>query len=128
VILDLSCDFASRGSGRLLDRRAPMLTVADPCIWHGCGTNLGRRQPATMACARLEGLMARAGQSSERAQLIYQHSTVKHQRKLGQGIDAGVRQQLREPDAKQAGTRRRNGVSDGLRSTVRPLCPLEGRW
>jgi hypothetical protein len=24
-----------------------VLTVADPCIWHGCGTNLSRRQPAT---------------------------------------------------------------------------------
>jgi hypothetical protein len=28
-----------------------MLTVAAPCIWHGCGTNLSRRQPATTACA-----------------------------------------------------------------------------
>lgn len=25
-----------------------MFTVADPCIWHGCGTNLNRRQSATM--------------------------------------------------------------------------------
>lgn len=47
MISDLSCDFAGRGSGRLLDRRAPMLTVANPCIWHGCGTNLSRRQSAT---------------------------------------------------------------------------------
>lgn len=45
----LSCGFAGRGSGRLLDRGAPALTVADPCIWHGCGTNLSRRQSATMA-------------------------------------------------------------------------------
>lgn len=36
----LSCDFASRGSERLLNRGAPVLTVADPCIWHGWGTNL----------------------------------------------------------------------------------------
>ncbi|MGW8698195.1 integrase, partial [Streptomyces eurythermus] len=36
------------------------------------------------------------GQSSERAQLIYQHSTAKHQRKLAQGIDAEVRQRLSE--------------------------------
>jgi hypothetical protein len=27
------------------------LTVADPCIWHVCGTNLSRRQSATMAGA-----------------------------------------------------------------------------
>ncbi len=46
--------------------------------------------------AKLKDLMVRAGQSSERAQLIYQHSTAKHQRKLAQGIDAEVRQQLRE--------------------------------
>ena len=46
--------------------------------------------------AKLKDLMVRAGQSSERAQLIYQHSTVKHQRRLARGIDAEVRQQLRE--------------------------------
>ncbi|GGQ09567.1 hypothetical protein GCM10010279_16580 [Streptomyces mutabilis] len=58
-----------------------------------------------MVCAKWEGLMVRTGQSSERAQLIYQYSTAKHQRKLGQGIDAEVRQQLREPAAKQAGVK-----------------------
>jgi hypothetical protein len=51
VIYGLSCGFAGRGSGRLLDRVAPALTVADPCIWHGCGTNLSRRQSATTAGA-----------------------------------------------------------------------------
>ncbi|MFI1419305.1 tyrosine-type recombinase/integrase [Streptomyces sp. NPDC020731] len=51
--------------------------------------------------AKLKDLMVRAGQSSERAQLIYQHSTVKHQRKLAQGIDAAVRQGL--PKAPSAG-------------------------
>ena len=49
--------------------------------------------------AKLKDLMVRAGQSSERAQLIYQHSTVKHQRRLAQGIDAEVRAQLREAAA-----------------------------
>ncbi|MCL6668796.1 tyrosine-type recombinase/integrase [Streptomyces panaciradicis] len=48
--------------------------------------------------AKLKDLMVRAGQSSERAQLIYQHSTAKHQRKLARGIDAEVRQQLRQAD------------------------------
>jgi integrase len=55
--------------------------------------------------AKLKDLMVRAGQSSERAQLIYQHSTVKHQRKLAQGIDAEVRQQLRESGAGRQQTR-----------------------
>jgi hypothetical protein len=28
--------------------------VADPCIWHGCGMNLSRRQSATTAGAPTE--------------------------------------------------------------------------
>lgn len=51
MIRGLSCGFASRGSEWLLDHRAPVLTVADPGIWHGCGTNLSRRQSATMVGA-----------------------------------------------------------------------------
>jgi len=47
VILLLSCGFTELGSGRVLDHEALSLTVADPCIWHGCGTNLSRRLPAT---------------------------------------------------------------------------------
>ncbi len=46
--------------------------------------------------AKLKDLMVRAGQSSERAQLIYQHSTAKHQRSLARGIDAEVRERLRQ--------------------------------
>lgn len=49
--------------------------------------------------------MVRASQSSERAQLIYQHSTVMHQRKPAQGIDAEVRQRLRESGAGRQQTR-----------------------
>lgn len=52
MICGLSCGFVGRGGGRLLDRGAPALTVTAPCIWHGCGTNLNRRQSATTA-ARL---------------------------------------------------------------------------
>ncbi|KFG05956.1 MULTISPECIES: tyrosine-type recombinase/integrase [Streptomyces] len=55
--------------------------------------------------AKLKDLMVRAGQSSERAQLIYQHSTVKHQRRLAQGIDTEVRAQLREAGSAQPGAR-----------------------
>lgn len=51
MICGLSCDFGGRGSERLLDRGAPVLTVADPCFWHGCGTDLSRRQSATTAGA-----------------------------------------------------------------------------
>ncbi|WP_294003713.1 hypothetical protein [Streptomyces sp.] len=49
----------------------------------------------------LKDLMVRAGQSPERAQLIYQHSTAKPRRRLAQGIDAEVRAQLREATADQ---------------------------
>ncbi|MEV7287018.1 site-specific integrase [Streptomyces sp. NPDC093252] len=49
--------------------------------------------------AKLKDLMVRAGQSSERAQLIYQHSTARHQRKLAKAIDAEVRGQLPPPRA-----------------------------
>lgn len=31
-----------------INRRTPVLTTANRCIWHGCGANLGRRQLATM--------------------------------------------------------------------------------
>lgn len=41
-----------------------------------------------MVWAKLKDLMVRAGRSLERAQLIYQHSTVKHQRRLAQGTDS----------------------------------------
>ncbi|MGA5040257.1 tyrosine-type recombinase/integrase [Streptomyces olivaceoviridis] len=53
--------------------------------------------------AKLKDLMVRAGQSSERAQLIYQHSTAKHQRRLARGIDAEVRAQWQQAiEAKRA--------------------------
>jgi hypothetical protein len=51
VIWQLSCGFVGRGRGRILDRRAPVLAVADPCNWHACGTNLSRRQSATTVSA-----------------------------------------------------------------------------
>jgi hypothetical protein len=47
VVPGLICGFADRGNGRLLDHRAPVLTVADSCTWHGRGTNLSRQQSAT---------------------------------------------------------------------------------
>ncbi len=51
MICELSCGFAGRGSEELLDRPALVLTVTAPCIWHGCGTDLSRRQSATTAGA-----------------------------------------------------------------------------
>lgn len=45
----LSCGFDGQGSGHVLDHETPVLTGADPCNWHGCGTYLDRRQSATMA-------------------------------------------------------------------------------
>ncbi|WP_374205566.1 hypothetical protein [Streptomyces sioyaensis] len=40
--------------------------------------------------------MVRAGRSSERAQLIYQHSKRTHQRKIDATMDADVRRQRQE--------------------------------
>jgi hypothetical protein len=51
VIWWLSCGFVGRGRVRLLDLNPPVLTVTDPCMWHGSGTNLGQRQSATTAGA-----------------------------------------------------------------------------
>lgn len=56
--------------------------------------------------------MVRAGQSSERAQLIYQHSTKEHQRRLAADIDTDVRRQ----QAKAA-------EGDGEGATVHHLVP-----
>nr|WP_179856981.1 integrase [Streptomyces sp. OV198] len=41
--------------------------------------------------AKLKDLMVRADQSSERAQLIHQHSTVTHQRRLAQGTQPALK-------------------------------------
>lgn len=46
--------------------------------------------------AKLKDLMVRAGQSSERAQLIYQQSKKMHQRKIATTMDADVRRQRQE--------------------------------
>ncbi|WP_079277782.1 tyrosine-type recombinase/integrase [Streptomyces sp. CB03234] len=62
--------------------------------------------------AKLKDLMVRAGQSSEKAQLIYQHSTKEHQRKLAADIDLDVRRQ--QIKAVQSG---------GGGATVHPLVP-----
>lgn len=62
--------------------------------------------------AKLKDLMVRAGQSSEKAQLIYQHSTKAHQRKLAADIDSDVRRQ-----------RAKVAASDGEGATVHPLVP-----
>ncbi|MGX8277132.1 MULTISPECIES: tyrosine-type recombinase/integrase [unclassified Streptomyces] len=62
--------------------------------------------------AKLKDLMVRAGQSSEKAQLIYQHSTKEHQRKLAADIDLDVRR------------RQMRAVADGGGgATVHPLVP-----
>jgi integrase len=62
--------------------------------------------------AKLKDLMVRAGQSSERAQLIYQHSTKEHQRRLAADIDLDVRR-------RQSGSV--SGTGGG--ATVHPLVP-----
>ncbi|GAA2451337.1 hypothetical protein GCM10010388_45940 [Streptomyces mauvecolor] len=59
--------------------------------------------------------MFRAGHSSERAQLIYQHSTRKHQRKLAGAIDVDVRRQRAEAEVSEHAT------DEG--ATVHPFVP-----
>jgi integrase len=58
--------------------------------------------------AKLKDLMVRMGQSSVRAALIYQHSSLTHQRELADSIDARVRAQRGREDqtsaAKRSGT------------------------
>lgn len=61
--------------------------------------------------AKLKDLMVRAGQSSEKAQLIYQHSTKEHQRQLAADIDHDVRRQTQPPQQSGSG------------ATVHPLQP-----
>ncbi|WP_234326802.1 tyrosine-type recombinase/integrase [Streptomyces sp. NRRL S-337] len=57
----------------------------------GTGNNL-----AADTGAKLKDLMVRAGHSSARAQLIYQHSKRKHQRKIASAMDADVRRQRQQ--------------------------------
>lgn len=64
--------------------------------------------------AKLKDLMVRAGQSWERAQLIYQHSIKEHQRRLADDIDADVRRQRASPDRSQVG---------GAAATVHRMVP-----
>ncbi|WP_317852592.1 hypothetical protein [Streptomyces venezuelae] len=67
--------------------------------------------------------MVRAGQSSERAQLIYQHSTREHQRRLAADIDATVRLQRVPADRGLRGQ-----VPGATRASVSPLpSPTPGR-
>lgn len=104
--------FAEKGPDGLLfvgEKGAPFRRSTFGRKWRRARTKVGmpanfrfydlRHTGNTLAAdtgAKLKDLMVRAGQSSERAQLIYQHSTVKHQRRLAEGIAAEVRQQLGE--------------------------------
>ncbi|MFE9122163.1 tyrosine-type recombinase/integrase [Streptomyces sp. NPDC007172] len=65
--------------------------------------------------AKMKDLMVRAGHSSERAQLIYQHSTHKHQRKLAGAIYVDVRRQRAEAEAVE------HAADEG--ATVHPFVP-----
>lgn len=46
---------------------------------------------STQSGATLKDTMVRAGQSSEKAALIYQHSNLERQKEVAQGMDARVR-------------------------------------
>lgn len=91
----------------------------------GSASNDLRHTGSTLAAdtgAKLKDLMVRAGQSSERAQLIHQHSTKEHQRRLADDIDATVRLQRVPAD------RGRPGPAGTARALVSPLpAPAPGR-
>ncbi|ONK12569.1 putative prophage phiRv2 integrase [Streptomyces sp. MP131-18] len=57
---------------------------------------------STQSGATLKDTMVRAGQSSEKAAMIYQHSNRERQREVAEGIDARVRAQ-REAAARKRG-------------------------
>ncbi|MEU9773533.1 site-specific integrase [Streptomyces sp. NPDC047968] len=65
---------------------------------------------STQSGATLKDTMVRAGQSSERAALIYQHSNLERQREVADGIDARVRAEREKadsvPDDQASGTER----------------------
>ncbi|MDX2731504.1 tyrosine recombinase XerC [Streptomyces sp. PA03-2a] len=65
---------------------------------------------STQSGATLKDTMVRAGQSSERAALIYQHSNLERQREVAHGIDARVRAEREKaaivPDEQPSGTER----------------------
>ncbi|MGW8950249.1 tyrosine-type recombinase/integrase [Streptomyces sp. NPDC055709] len=65
---------------------------------------------STQSGATLKDTMVRAGQSSERAALIYQHSNLERQREVAGGIDARVRAEREKaadvPDEQASGTER----------------------
>lgn len=56
---------------------------------------------STQAGATLKDIMVRAGQSTERAALIYQHSNLQRQREIADALDAKVRAE-REAATRQA--------------------------
>ncbi|GAA3856827.1 tyrosine-type recombinase/integrase [Streptomyces sedi] len=63
---------------------------------------------STQSGATLKDTMVRAGQSSEKAAMIYQHSNRERQKEVAEGIDARVRAQreaaAEKPDGRASGT------------------------
>ncbi len=67
---------------------------------------------ATQSGATLKDAMVRAGQSSERAALIYQHSTLERQKEIAAALDARVRADRKSIDGHDdgsSGTQRARG-------------------
>jgi hypothetical protein len=58
----------------------------------------------TRSGATLKDTMVRAGQSTERAALIYQHSDLERQREVAAGLDQHVRARREAADDQRSGT------------------------
>ena len=80
-----------------------------------CGTP-GTSSPPTRA--RLRELMARMGHDSERAALIYQHSTAARQRALADAVGKTARAELARS---KKGTAAKPSARNGHETAVRPL-------
>ncbi len=69
---------------------------------------------STQSGATLKDTMVRAGQSSEKAAMIYQHSNLERQREVAAGIDGRVRAERKKaaekPDDQASGTQRAQGA------------------
>ncbi|QKW51400.1 hypothetical protein HUT08_19760 [Streptomyces buecherae] len=99
--------FAEKAPDGLLfvgERGAPFRRSTFGRKWHKARTKVGLPENfrfydlrptgntlATQSGATLKDVMVRAGQSSEKAALIYQHSTLARQKEVANGLDARVR-------------------------------------
>ncbi|MDI2130821.1 tyrosine-type recombinase/integrase [Yinghuangia seranimata] len=124
--------YAAKGDDGLLfvgERGAPFRRSSFGRKWRKACAKVGMRRGfrfydlrhtgntlATQSGATLKDVMVRAGQSTEKAAMIYQHSTEDQQRRVAQQLDKRVRADRRgaeKPRANRAGTTGRRSKPKG---------------